>query len=101
MEPIGVMVLFLSEVGSILSKVDSQLTLRELKVGQKAKVVGFQPSLWSHRHKLLVMGLTPGVEFSIQRQAPFGDPIEIFLRGYSLSLRRQESELVLVECLQP
>ena len=51
----------------------------------------------AYRKKLLSMGLTPGVAFSVVRCAPMGDPVEIRLRGFSLSLRRNEAQAVLVE----
>ena len=46
--------------------------------------------------RLLEMGLTPGTEIQIVRFAPLGDPIDIKIRGYHLSVRRQEAEVILV-----
>ena len=43
------------------------------------------------------LGLTPGVEFSVIRYAPMGDPVEIHVRGFNLSLRREEAATVLIE----
>ena len=71
--------------------------LRELAVGDTARVSGFEPGSRVYRKKLLSMGLTPGVEFSVIRLAPMGDPVEIRVRGFNLSLRRDEAEAVLVE----
>ena len=48
----------------------------------------------------LAMGLTPGVEFAITRVAPLGDPVEISLRGFAMSLRKAEAALLSVEKLQ-
>lgn len=79
------------------SKVFQRLT--DLKVGQKAKVIGYHSGLKAYRHKLLAMGLTPGVEINVLRVAPLGDPVEISVRGYSLSLRKKECQLVSVEVL--
>jgi ferrous iron transport protein A len=45
------------------------------------------------------MGLTPGTEFTVVRLAPLGDPIEIVVRGYSVSLRKNEAEMLQVERL--
>lgn len=47
--------------------------------------------------RLLEMGLTPGVTFSVVGSAPFGDPLELLVRGYRLSLRRSEAKRVVIE----
>lgn len=62
------------------------MTLAELKVGQDAvlRTIGGQGEL---RHHLLDMGLTPGTEVTLRKVAPMGDPIEVELRGYELTLR--------------
>jgi ferrous iron transport protein A len=73
------------------------LSLRDMLLGDKGKVVGFQKGNKSYRKKLLAMGLTPGTEFSITRYAPLGDPVEINVRGYSMSLRQDEAATLLVE----
>ena len=68
-------------------------TLADLKPGQSAAVdtVGGEEAL--HRH-LLDMGLTPGVRVTLQKTAPMGDPIEIRLRGYSLTLRLDDARRI-------
>ena len=73
--------------------------LSDMKVGDQGRVLGYAPSVRSYRKKLLSMGLTRGTEFKIVRYAPMGDPIEISLRGFSLSLRKDEAEALLVERL--
>ncbi len=73
--------------------------LQEMAVGDSARVIGFGPCDKAYRKKLLSMGLTPGVEFSITRYAPMGDPVEIKVRGFSLSLRKNEAQALLVERL--
>ena len=73
------------------------LSLRDMLLGDKGKVVGFQKGNKSYRKKLLAMGLTPGTEFSITRYAQLGDPVEINVRGYSMSLRQDEAATLLVE----
>lgn len=50
-----------------------------------------------YRERLLAMGLTKGAEFTVKRVAPMGDPVEIYVRGFSLSLRKNEVAAVLVE----
>ena len=70
-------------------------TLAEVSVGQRGRVTGImgtdEVSL-----RLLEMGLTPGAEFSLLGVAPLGDPIEIEVRGYRLSLRKSEAARVSV-----
>lgn len=66
----------------------------ELKIGQRAKVVGLGLGIPLLRQKLIAMGLLPGTEFTVSRVAPLGDPIEISVRGYALSLRKYEAEIL-------
>ena len=72
-------------------------TLAEMSVGNRGRVVGFEAGSKEYRKKLLAMGLTKGTEFIINRFAPMGDPVEIEVRGYSLSLRKKEADVLLVE----
>ena len=67
-----------------------------LKAGDKAVVSGFGKGKDSYRKKLLAMGITPGTPFQVVRVAPFGDPVEIQVRGYLVSLRREEASLIAV-----
>lgn len=68
-------------------------TLADLKPGESATVtaVGGQGAL--HR-RLLDMGLTPGVKVTLQKTAPMGDPLEIHLRGYALTLRLDDARSI-------
>ena len=75
------------------------LRLKNLAVGDSGKIIGFDSSGKAYRKRLLAMGLTPGTEFSITRFAPMGDPVEIKLRGFSLTLRRDEAGILLIEKL--
>ena len=59
--------------------------------GDRAAVLGFGAMPEYYRNRLLSMGLTPGTEFLVERRAPLGDPVEISLRGFRLSLRRAEA----------
>ncbi len=69
--------------------------LSALPLGQKGRVVGFSlPG--EQRQRLLEMGLTVGAGFEVVRFAPMGDPIDIKVRGYHLSLRKNEAAGVLV-----
>ena len=74
-----------------------QCHLGQLSVGEKAVVKGFVTGQKEYRAKLLAMGLTKGVTLEITRVAPLGDPLEISVRGFSLSLRKTEAAAVLVE----
>lgn len=71
--------------------------LSDLKVGESGRVVGYTEGGRSYRKKLLSMGLTKGAEFKVARYAPMGDPVEIRIRGFALSLRKQEAEALLIE----
>ncbi len=73
------------------------LHLGQLQVGDHGQVRGFGPGDKSFRNRLMAMGLTTGTAFQIIRVAPLGDPIEIRVRGFSLSLRRAEAAIIEVE----
>ena len=75
------------------------IRLGDLTVGERGRVIGYQRGDRSYREKLLSMGLTPGTEFSVTRLAPLGDPVEINVRGYAVSLRKDEAQLLRVERL--
>lgn len=70
------------------------LAISELQVGDKAQITGFHPCDKQYRHKLLIMGLTPGQIIEFVRVAPLGDPIQIKLRGFELSLRKAEAAVM-------
>lgn len=72
-------------------------SLKDLAVGDTGKITGFDVAGKAYRKRLLAMGLTRGTEFKITRFAPLGDPIEIKLRGFSLTLRKDEAAFVLAE----
>ncbi len=75
------------------------MNLGALAVGDRGKVVGFTKTGQAYRKKLLAMGLTPKTEFMVTRFAPLGDPIEIKIRGFSLTLRKNEADVLLIEKL--
>lgn len=72
------------------------MLLDELSVGTTAVVTKVGGEGRVRRH-LLDMGITPGVEMYLRKRAPFGDPIEITIRGYELSLRKDEAHCIAVE----
>ncbi|MCL0037331.1 ferrous iron transport protein A [Dehalococcoidia bacterium] len=70
--------------------------LSELKKGDRAKIIKVSGKGSLHR-RLLDMGLVSGSEVEMQRVAPLGDPIEIKVKGYNLSLRKEEASAIDVE----
>ena len=72
-------------------------TLADLGIGSQARVVGFTGNNGAYRRKLLAMGLTKGTDLKVNRVAPLGDPIEITVRGFQLSLRRDEAVALMIE----
>lgn len=73
------------------------MTLKQLSVGDAGRVVGFGDGPKAYRRKLLSMGLTPGTPLKVTRCAPMGDPVEIEVRGFNLSLRKGEAASLMVE----
>ena len=71
-------------------------TLREIKVGQATTVVKLHGE-GAVRRRIMDMGITKGVEIYVRKVAPLGDPIEINVRGYELSLRKADAEMVEVQ----
>lgn len=69
-----------------------------LKTGEQVRILGFESGgERAYRAKLLAMGLTPGTQFTVSHIAPLGDPIEIKVRGYALSLRKKEAAVLHIE----
>jgi ferrous iron transport protein A len=74
------------------------LCFTDLAVGETARIVKFsQTVVRNYRQRLLAMGLVPGTCVTLIRVAPLGDPVEIRVRGYALSLRRAEAACLLLE----
>jgi ferrous iron transport protein A len=73
------------------------MKLRDLAVGQRAVVAGYEDADPAYRAKLLAMGLTRGVAVTMVKVAPLGDPVKVEVRGYSLSLRKAEADALIVE----
>lgn len=71
-------------------------TLKELKVGQTAKVKKLNGE-GAVKRRIMDMGITKGVELSVRKVAPLGDPIEVTVRGYELSLRKADAEMIEIE----
>jgi len=78
---------------------ERSLPLHELKIGQRGTIVrvgGKGPA----KRRMMDMGLVAGTEVKVERVAPLGDPIEIKIKGYHLSLRKEEAVQVQVEVLE-
>lgn len=71
-------------------------TLRDAKVGETVKVVKLHGE-GSVKRRIMDMGITKGVDIYIRKLAPLGDPVEVTVRGYELSLRKADAEMVEVE----
>ena len=71
-------------------------TLNEVEVGEVGTIVRVAGTGIISR-RLFDMGITPGAQFSFRKKAPLGDPIEITIRGYELTLRKVEAQNVVVE----
>lgn len=72
------------------------MTLKEIKVGQTCRVrrINGEGAL---KRRIMDMGITKGVEIYVRKVAPLGDPVEITVRNYELSLRKADAELIEVE----
>jgi ferrous iron transport protein A len=73
------------------------LSLQDLEVNSRGKVAGYAEGAKAYKNKLLSMGLTKGAEFTVTRVAPLGDPVEINVRGFNLTLRKKEADILLVK----
>lgn len=71
-------------------------TLREASIGDTVKVVKLHGE-GAVKRRIMDMGITKGAEIYVRKAAPFGDPIEVTVRGYELSLRKADTEMIEVE----
>ena len=71
-------------------------TLREVKVGDNVKVTKIN-GIGAVKRRIMDMGITKGVEIEVRRVAPLGDPIELTVRGYQLSIRKADAQMIEVE----
>ena len=71
-------------------------TLKQAKVGETVKVVKLNGE-GAVKRRIMDMGITKGVEIYIRKVAPLGDPVEVTVRGYELSLRKNDAEMVEIE----
>ncbi|MBQ2971489.1 MAG: ferrous iron transport protein A [Ruminococcus sp.] len=71
-------------------------TLKDIKVGDSTTVIKLNGQ-GAVKRRIMDMGITKGVKIDVCKVAPFGDPIEITVRGYQLSLRKADAEMIEVE----
>ena len=71
-------------------------TLKDAKVGEMVKVVKLT-GVGAVKRRIMDMGITKGVEIYIRKVAPLGDPVEVTVRGYELSLRKDDASMIEVE----
>ena len=71
-------------------------TLKQVKIGATAKVVRLHGE-GALRRRIMDMGITRGVEVYVRKVAPLGDPIEVMVRGYELSLRKDDADMIEIE----
>ena len=75
-------------------------TLEDLTPGQSGTILSIANKSGTVKRRLVDMGLTPGTEVRVTKIAPLGDPIEVSLRGYELSLRKEDARNIQVEVAQ-
>jgi ferrous iron transport protein A len=71
-------------------------TLKDVKIGNSAKVVKLHGE-GAVKRRIMDMGMTKGVVVTVRKVAPLGDPIEVTLRGYELSIRKEDAQMIEVE----
>ena len=72
-------------------------TLKEAKPGTTVRVVKIDNESRPIKRRIMEMGITKGVEVFVRKVAPLGDPVEVTVRGYELSLRKADAEAIVVE----
>ena len=71
-------------------------TLREAKIGESVKVVKLHGE-GAIKRRIMDMGITKGTEVYVRKVAPLGDPVEVTVRGYELSLRKADAEMIEIQ----
>jgi len=71
-----------------------EIKVKDLHPGESAEIIGYEGQDLVYRHKLLAMGLTKGTWIKLCKVAPLGDPVEIEVRGFNLSLRKAEADIL-------
>ena len=71
-------------------------TLKDLKIGKTAKVIKVHGE-GAVRRRIMDMGITKGIEIYLRKVAPLGDPMELTVRGYELSIRKEDAQMIEIE----
>ncbi|MBO6158179.1 MAG: ferrous iron transport protein A [Firmicutes bacterium] len=71
-------------------------TLRDVRIGDTVKVVKLHGE-GAVRRRIMDMGITKGVEVYVRKVAPLGDPVEVTVRGYELSIRKEDAQMIEIE----
>ena len=71
-------------------------TLKQARIGETVRVVKLHGE-GAVKRRIMDMGITKGVEIYVRKVAPLGDPVEVTVRGYELSLRKADAEMICVE----
>jgi len=75
----------------------TEIKISALSIGETAVITGYEKKPGPYREKILSMGLTKGTKFKLTKKAPMGDPLEIEVLGYKLSLRKDEADILKIE----
>jgi ferrous iron transport protein A len=75
------------------------MQLTDLKIGQSAQITSLAGGDKVYRQRLIALGLLPGTPLTLTHIAPLGDPIELQVRGFSLSLRKSEASIINIETI--
>ena len=74
--------------------------IKDLKPGDSAVIAGYEPGCNYYRQKLLSMGLIKGTKITLLKTAPLGDPVQLELRGFKLSLRKNEADILELDTVE-
>ncbi len=74
--------------------------IKDLKTGDSAVITGYEAGCNYYRQKLLSMGLIKGTKITLLKTAPLGDPVQLELRGFKLSLRKKEADILILDTVE-
>lgn len=72
------------------------VTLSKIKVGKTVRVVKIEGE-GGFKRRIMDMGITKGINIFVRKTAPLGDPIELYIRGYELTIRKEDANIIIVE----
>ena len=74
-----------------------KIRLSKMYPGEKGTIIGYEKNSGMYRQKLMSMGLTKGTDITIINKAPLGDPVDLEVAGYHLSLRKEEADVLRIQ----